>query len=147
MSSFSVLKVTLLPLGKGTLVTGYSVNLVRSLWQVVQAKPLAGSASVTPLITTEPLPATATVPPFVMNSGRPVAEWHLAQSAGTMPSSSQWRNGTAVPSKWPASFRVALVMSIGLASLVFRSAIESCWSCMMYFALCAKLPGSLVATW
>ena len=42
LSSFSVLKVTLFPLGKGTLTTGCRVNLVRSLWQVVQAKPLAG---------------------------------------------------------------------------------------------------------
>ncbi len=49
-----MLKVTLLPLGKGTLTTERTVYFVRSLWQVVQAKPLAVCCSPTPVVTTEP---------------------------------------------------------------------------------------------
>src|SRR5512136_3136016 len=147
LSSFSLLKVRLLPLGNGTLTTARTVYLVRSLWQVVQAKPLAVSCSPTPVVTIAPALVTATVPPDSRNSGKPLALWHLAQPAGTAPSASQSRNAMAVPSKWPASLRTALVMSTGLASLVFRSLIESYINWMTYLALCASLPGSLLATW
>ena len=54
LSSFSVLKVTLFPLGKGTPVTARRVNFAGSSWQVLHARPFEGSVSTTPVVRTVP---------------------------------------------------------------------------------------------
>src|SRR5512143_2922678 len=104
LSSFSVEKVNLAPLGNGTVVTAYRAGQLAASWQVVHMKPLAVGWLPMPE-TVRDVPARASVPPLWMNSGRPVALWHLAQPNGTSPASSQSRKGMVLPAKWPASMR------------------------------------------
>ena len=54
-----------------------------SSWQVEHMKPLAECCGPMPAVSVVPRPSTTTVPPALRKSGRPVAEWHLAQRYGT----------------------------------------------------------------
>ena len=72
----------------------------------------------------------------------------MEQSALTASSVSQCRAGSPAPLKCPMSLRTARDRSTLLVVMpLFRSSTESYNSWMMYLALCAKAPGSLVETW
>src|SRR5512143_1020469 len=111
-ASFSVLNVRETPEGNGTLVTAYRFGQLASSWQVLHMKPPEMGCPTTPVICTPDF-VTTSVPLLAMYSGRPVALWHLAQPAATSPSSSQCRNASLSPAKWPASSRASFVMSTG----------------------------------
>src|SRR5512136_912655 len=99
-ASFSVLKVSLAPLGKGTVVTARRFGKLLGSWQVAHWNPLEMGWATMPVIWT-PDGVTTNVQLLARYSGRPVALWHLAQPAGTtpVPSPSQWRNGSVLPAK------------------------------------------------
>src|SRR5450432_1816098 len=104
-------------------------------WQVPHSRPLSGSVMILP------------TPYWTANRKPSWPPWQGEQVASTISSVSQWRAGSPAPSKWPKSPRTAFDMSTLTINDVLTSAIESDSSSMMYLALWAKAPGSLLASW
>ena len=101
LSSFSVLKVNVLPLGNGTEVTAQAVREVAGVMAGRAREAIGDGCATIPVIWT-PDGVTTTVPSLWMNSGRPVGAVALGATGRTLspvPSPSQWRNGSVSPAK------------------------------------------------